>query len=48
MAAASLRIGARGKGRMKSLPFAGGWTGGRDFPAPQGKTFMDQWKAARK
>ena len=23
---------------------AGGWTGTRDFPAPQGKTFQQMWK----
>jgi L-lactate dehydrogenase complex protein LldF len=33
----------RSKGRFKSLPFAGGWTKYRDFPAPQGDTFQAQW-----
>ena len=37
----------RTKGRFASLPFAGGWTKGRDMPAPQGKTFQAQWKARR-
>ncbi|WP_169543737.1 LutB/LldF family L-lactate oxidation iron-sulfur protein [Sneathiella aquimaris] len=32
------------KGRLKSLPFANGWTAVRDLPAPQGSTFMQQWK----
>lgn len=36
------------KGRIKKLPLAGGWTDWRDMPAPQGKTFMDQWKAKQK
>ena len=27
--------------RMRKLPFAGGWTAARDFPAPQGATFRD-------
>jgi len=36
------KLGA-GKGRFKSLPFAGGWTKYRDFPAPQGDTFQAQW-----
>ena len=34
-------IGSRG--RFTRLPLAGGWTGTRDFPAPQGATFMQQW-----
>ncbi len=42
---ASLRtIGGR-KGRLASLPLAGGWTGQRDFPVPPGGTFMSQWQA---
>jgi len=35
------------KGRFRSLPFAGAWTRTRDFPAPQGKTFMAQYKERR-
>ncbi len=35
-------------GRFKSLPLAAGWTDHRDFPAPQGATFQQQWKARRK
>jgi L-lactate dehydrogenase complex protein LldF len=34
----------RARGRFKWLPLAGGWTGQRDFPAPQGKTFQQLWK----
>lgn len=45
---AALRVMGRGRGRIAALPFAGGWTGERDFPAPQGRTFMDQWKASGK
>jgi L-lactate dehydrogenase complex protein LldF len=37
----------RRRGRFAALPLAGGWTAHRDFPAPQGATFMQQW-AARK
>jgi len=37
-------IGGR-KGRFTRLPLAGGWTGHRDFPAPEGATFQAQWKA---
>ncbi len=36
------RMGRR-KGRFRSLPLAGGWTGARDLPAPQGATFQAQW-----
>jgi L-lactate dehydrogenase complex protein LldF len=41
------RVGA-GRGRFRSLPLAGGWTAGRDFPAPQGKSFHDLWAERRK
>lgn len=47
MAAWALVRMARGKGRIGSLPLAGGWTGCRDMPAPTGGTFVDQWKAGR-
>ncbi|MBL4892986.1 MAG: hypothetical protein JKX91_14425, partial [Rhizobiaceae bacterium] len=30
--------------RIKSLPFAWGWTRHRDMPAPEGSTFMSQWR----
>jgi L-lactate dehydrogenase complex protein LldF len=30
---------AGGRGRFRSLPFTGAWTGTHDLPAPQGKTF---------
>ena len=33
------------RGRMTALPLAGAWTRDRDFPAPQGGTFMDQYAA---
>lgn len=35
-------------GKFGKLPLAGGWTAGRDFPAPQGGTFQAQFRAARK
>jgi L-lactate dehydrogenase complex protein LldF len=46
--AARLGVGLMGllgrrKGAFKSLPLAGGWTGGRDLPVPQGRTFMAQY-----
>ncbi|HVJ55512.1 MAG TPA: LutB/LldF family L-lactate oxidation iron-sulfur protein [Aliidongia sp.] len=33
----------RGRGRFSSLPLAGGWTKGRDFPAPEGRSFHSLW-----
>jgi L-lactate dehydrogenase complex protein LldF len=38
------RIG-RKRGSFSRLPFASGWTSQRDFPSPQGKTFMQQYKS---
>ncbi|MCL4108928.1 UNVERIFIED_CONTAM: hypothetical protein GTU68_008123 [Idotea baltica] len=32
------------RGYLRRLPFAGGWISKRDFPAPQRKTFMQQYK----
>jgi L-lactate dehydrogenase complex protein LldF len=40
-----LALVGRHKGRFGWLPFAGGWTSHREFPAPQGATFRAQWKA---
>ncbi len=40
------RLG-RAKGGFAALPLAGGWTAHRDFPAPEGGTFMAQWAAKR-
>ena len=37
-----------GRGRFRHLPLAEGWTDGRDFPAPEGRTFMAQYKAAKR
>ncbi|CAN5220331.1 LutB/LldF family L-lactate oxidation iron-sulfur protein [soil metagenome] len=34
----------RDKGRLSRVPFARGWTGHRDLPAPQGKSFQQLWK----
>ena len=41
------RLG-RKRGGFSKLPFASGWTGGRDFPAPQSRTFMQQYKSRGK
>ena len=38
----------RGKGRLSSLPLAGGWTKSRDLPAPAGRSFMAQYKSGKR
>ena len=43
-----MKLFAMGRPRMSWLPLAGGWTKHRDFPAPEGKTFMDQWKQGKR
>ncbi len=35
---------AGAKGHLKALPLASGWTRHRDLPAPQGRTFQQQWR----
>ena len=42
-AAWTLGMLGRRRGRFRSLPFAGGWTGGRDLPAPEGDTFFARY-----
>jgi L-lactate dehydrogenase complex protein LldF len=39
---------AKGRGRFRSLPLAGGWTKYRDMPAPEGRTFQSLWAARRR
>jgi L-lactate dehydrogenase complex protein LldF len=39
-----LKLMAGKRGRLRSAPLAGGWTQFRDLPAPQGRTFHEQWK----
>ena len=48
LAARVLSWAGRGRGRFRSLPFAGGWTRVRDMPAPEGRTFQQLWAARRK
>jgi L-lactate dehydrogenase complex protein LldF len=43
LAARFLKAWSGGKGSFRSLPLAGGWTAGRDFPVPQGKSFQTLW-----
>ena len=44
----ALHLVGRKRGSFSKLPLAGGWTSQRDFPSPQGKTFMQQYRAQRK
>ncbi len=37
----------RGRGRFSSFPLARGWTLGRDLPAPEGGTFVAQFRRSR-
>jgi L-lactate dehydrogenase complex protein LldF len=51
--ASRLGIGALGlmgrkRGRFGALPLAGGWTGGRDMPAPEGETFHARYRRLKK
>ena len=43
----ALGLAGRYRGRFRWLPFAGGWTGTRDLPAPTGRTFMSAWSERR-
>ncbi|MFN3259841.1 MAG: LutB/LldF family L-lactate oxidation iron-sulfur protein [Pikeienuella sp.] len=44
----ALGLMGRKRGRFAKLPLAGGWTAQRDFPAPEGGTFMAAWAKAQK
>ncbi|MDE1987798.1 MAG: iron-sulfur cluster-binding protein [Alphaproteobacteria bacterium] len=39
-----LRLLAGRKGTIHAIPIRNGWFAVRDFPAPQGKTFMEMWR----
>ncbi|MBN9563950.1 MAG: iron-sulfur cluster-binding protein [Alphaproteobacteria bacterium] len=47
-AASLLGLMGRRRGRFASLPMAGGWTGGRDLPAPEGETFFARYARAQR
>jgi L-lactate dehydrogenase complex protein LldF len=38
----------RHRGRFRALPLAGGWTGARDMPAPEGRSFQSLWAERQK
>ncbi|MDX1594461.1 MAG: lactate utilization protein B [Gammaproteobacteria bacterium] len=44
LAARALRRAAGAGGALRRLPGLGGWTATRDLPAPEGRTFLDQWR----
>ncbi len=44
LAARILGLLGGAQGRFKSLPLAGGWTAGRDLPAPEGETFFTRYR----
>jgi L-lactate dehydrogenase complex protein LldF len=47
-AAWALGLLGRRRGRFHSLPLAGGWTDGRDLPAPEGETFFSRYARAQR
>ncbi|MCC7428213.1 MAG: iron-sulfur cluster-binding protein [Alphaproteobacteria bacterium] len=47
-AAWTLGLLGRRRGRFATLPFAGGWTAGRDMPAPEGETFQARYARLRR
>ena len=47
VAARLLRWLGRGRGRITRLALAGAWTGTRDLPAPEGRSFQERWRAER-
>jgi L-lactate dehydrogenase complex protein LldF len=43
-AGSALHLLAGSRGRLRRLPFAGGWTSSRDLPAPAARTFMAEYR----
>jgi L-lactate dehydrogenase complex protein LldF len=48
VASRMLAVLAFGRGRLRHLPGAGGWTATRDFPAPEGGTFLALYQRRRR
>lgn len=46
-AARALKLMGGRRGHVRAVPAAYGWFVARDFPAPEGKTFHEQWKARK-
>jgi L-lactate dehydrogenase complex protein LldF len=44
----AIAVLAGGRGRLRSLPLAAGWTAARDLPAPAGRTFQALWAQAQR
>ncbi|MFK7743736.1 MAG: LutB/LldF family L-lactate oxidation iron-sulfur protein [Roseobacter sp.] len=42
-----LRMLARGRGKIRAVPLAGGWTATRDLPQPEAGTFMQQYQYSK-
>lgn len=43
-AARLLKLLGGGWARISQLPMSAAWTASRDLPAPQGRTFLEQWR----
>ena len=48
VAAFALGWAGRKRGRLSDVPLAGGWTVGRELPAPEGDTFFSRYASARR
>jgi len=48
VAARGMRLLAGRRGKLSRLPLAGGWTAGRDLPAPEGDTFFARYARAQR
>ncbi|HQU02957.1 MAG TPA: 4Fe-4S dicluster domain-containing protein, partial [Acetobacteraceae bacterium] len=48
LAMAAMGLIGRKRGSFSSLPLAGGWTKGRDMPAPEGETFFARYARSQR